>query len=179
MAHENLPVVHVINGRQKKLLQGHPWVYGNEIERVEDEIVDGELKDGPNRVISGSVLCGRAIEENLCGVEYLKPFIYNGRVYLCPDIEIMPFGVFSAGVLMGEVRKGRLVPAHHLFSALGKNFKNKICLDVEDERLTDYINGYEITVPEAKNGFAVITVNGAPLGGVKVSSGACKNHYLK
>ena len=43
MAYENLPVVHVINGRQKKLLQGHPWVYGNEIERVEGETVDGEL----------------------------------------------------------------------------------------------------------------------------------------
>ena len=43
MAHENLPVVHVINGRQKKLLQGHPGVYGNEIERVEGETVDGEL----------------------------------------------------------------------------------------------------------------------------------------
>ena len=43
MAHENLPVVHVINGRQKKLLQGHPWVYGNEIERVEGDVVDGEL----------------------------------------------------------------------------------------------------------------------------------------
>ena len=43
MATEKLPVVHVINGRQKKLLQGHPWVYGNEIERVEGEIADGEL----------------------------------------------------------------------------------------------------------------------------------------
>ena len=43
MAKETLPVVHVINGRQKKLLQGHPWVYGNEIERVEGEIVDGDL----------------------------------------------------------------------------------------------------------------------------------------
>lgn len=40
---ENLPVVHVINGRQKKLLQGHPWVYGNEIERVEGEAEDGGL----------------------------------------------------------------------------------------------------------------------------------------
>lgn len=40
---ENLPVVHVINGRQKKLLQGHPWVYGNEIERVEGETADGGL----------------------------------------------------------------------------------------------------------------------------------------
>ena len=43
MARENLPVVHVINGRQKKLLQGHPWVYGNEIERVEGETQDGGL----------------------------------------------------------------------------------------------------------------------------------------
>ena len=43
MEQKNLPVVHVINGRQKKLLQGHPWVYGNEIERVEGETVDGEL----------------------------------------------------------------------------------------------------------------------------------------
>ena len=43
MNEQNLPVVHVINGRQKKLLQGHPWVYGNEIERVEGEVVDGEL----------------------------------------------------------------------------------------------------------------------------------------
>lgn len=43
MVTENLPVVHVINGRQKKLLQGHPWVYGNEIERVEGEAEDGGL----------------------------------------------------------------------------------------------------------------------------------------
>ena len=43
MNQTNLPVVHVINGRQKKLLQGHPWVYGNEIERVEGETQDGEL----------------------------------------------------------------------------------------------------------------------------------------
>lgn len=43
MTQENLPVVHVINGRQKKLLQGHPWVYGNEIERVEGDVTDGCL----------------------------------------------------------------------------------------------------------------------------------------
>ena len=43
MEQKNLPVVHVINGRQKKLMQGHPWVYGNEIERVEGEPADGAL----------------------------------------------------------------------------------------------------------------------------------------
>ena len=40
---EGMPVVHVINGRQKKLLQGHPWVYGNEIERIQGEPQDGGL----------------------------------------------------------------------------------------------------------------------------------------
>ncbi len=119
------------------------------------------------------------ISENLESVQCLKPFVYNGKVYLCPDIEIMPFGVFSAGVCMGEVRKGRLVPSHHLFSALGKNFKNKIPLGIDDPRLDDYINGLEITVRDTPNGFGVITVLGAPLGGVKVSGGVCKNHYLK
>lgn len=43
MEQNHLPVVHVINGRQKKLIQGHPWVYGNEIERVEGECSDGGL----------------------------------------------------------------------------------------------------------------------------------------
>ena len=43
MNQKELPVVHVINGRQKKLLQGHPWVYGNEIETVEGEPEDGAL----------------------------------------------------------------------------------------------------------------------------------------
>lgn len=38
-----LAVVHVVNGRQKKLVHGHPWVYGNEIERVEGAPQDGAL----------------------------------------------------------------------------------------------------------------------------------------
>ena len=112
------------------------------------------------------------------GIEYLKPLYHNGKVYLAPDIELTEFGVFSVGVLMGEVRKGRLIPAHHLFSALGNNFKNKIYMSLDDERLMDYIGGFEIKDENAKNGWNVIILDGAPLGGVKVSGGSCKNHYL-
>ena len=118
------------------------------------------------------------IAENMEGIEYLKPLYYNGKVYLSPDIELTEFGVFSVGVLMGEVRKGRLIPAHHLFSALGNNFKNKIYMSLDDERLADYIGGFEIKDENAKNGWNVIILDGAPLGGVKVSGGSCKNHYL-
>ncbi len=34
--------VHVLSGRQKKLTLGHPWVYGNEIARVEGAPEDGD-----------------------------------------------------------------------------------------------------------------------------------------
>lgn len=118
------------------------------------------------------------IEENIEGLEYLKPLWYNGKVYLCPDIKPTEFGVFSLGVLMGEVRKGRLIPAHHLFSALGKKFKNRINMHIDDERLIPYLNGFEIKDEGAKNGWNAVILDGAALGGVKVSGGNCKNHYL-
>ena len=38
-----LPAVHVVDGRQKKLMRGHPWVYGNEIASVDGEPQDGGL----------------------------------------------------------------------------------------------------------------------------------------
>ena len=118
------------------------------------------------------------IEENIEGLEYLKPLWYNGKVYLCPDIKPTEFGVFSLGVLMGEVRKGRLVPAHHLFSALGNKFKKRINMHIDDERLIPYLNGFEIKDESAENGWNAIILDGAALGGVKVSGGNCKNHYL-
>ena len=79
---------------------------------------------------------------------------------------------------MGEVRKGRLIPAHHLFSALGKKFKKSINMHIDDERLIPYLNGFEIKDEGAENGWNAIILDGAALGGVKVSGGNCKNHYL-
>ena len=38
-----MATVHVLNGRQKKLIHGHPWVYGNEIERIEGTPENGDL----------------------------------------------------------------------------------------------------------------------------------------
>ena len=43
MPFDAMPAVHVVDGRQKKLMRGHPWVYGNEIARVEGEPEDGSL----------------------------------------------------------------------------------------------------------------------------------------
>ena len=40
-----MATVHVINGRQKKLNEGHPWIYRNEIERIEGPYEPGDAVD--------------------------------------------------------------------------------------------------------------------------------------
>ena len=106
----------------------------------------------------------------------------GGMVRLCPDCPIPEYNVLMRGVCVGEVVKGRLVPHHQLFSAYGRDFKNKIELASTDTRVADYIKGMEIDISDlhdVSDGYAVITVDGCALGGVKVSGGRAKNHYPK
>lgn len=67
---------------------------------------------------------------------------------------------------------------HHFFSAFGKYFARKIDLLPQDKELLAYLHGdtFATTLP---NGYAVVTVNGVAIGGVKVVDGVAKNHYPK
>lgn len=88
--------------------------------------------------------------------------------------------VFMAGVLIGEIQKGRLLPAHQLFSAYGDFFKIKVELSEREGDLSAYLSGEEISAPsDADNGWCVITYKGSSLGGGKISGGRIKNHYPK
>lgn len=101
-------------------------------------------------------------------------------VYLCPDIPIPPRGVFAPGVCVGTLQKRRLVPHHQLFSALGQAFRLQLPLSNGDTRVGAFLRGEEIDAPElAKNGFACVLYEGAPLGGGKAVNGRLKNHYPK
>ena len=103
-------------------------------------------------------------------------------VYLAPAFPTPTSGVFAAGVAVGTVTKGRVEPHHHLFSALGREFKRRLNLTADDPRVAAYLRGEEIDAPEllgSKNGFACVLYEGAPLGGGKLVSGRLKNHYPK
>ncbi len=102
-------------------------------------------------------------------------------VYLAPDVPIPPHGVFAAGVCVGTLQKGRLVPHHQFFSAYGKNFRRKLSLTADDPRVAAYLRGEEIPAPAlaGQNGFAALLYEGAPLGGGKAVDGRLKNHYPK
>lgn len=104
---------------------------------------------------------------------------YNGNpVFFSPSIEIKKGTAFSCGVLIGELKKNYFMPHHQFFMAMGASFKRKISLDRDSELLNRYLRGEEIPC-DCENGWAVVTVDGCTVGGVKVVSGVAKNHYPK
>ena len=103
--------------------------------------------------------------------------VRNGMVIIRPDLPVPAKGVYAAGVNVGSVTKGRMVPHHQFFSAYGAMFKNRIDLAPNDPQLAAYLHGD--TIPATFNGWGVVTVSGAPVGGVKASGGVAKNHYPK
>jgi len=113
--------------------------------------------------------------------EYDKSHIIMNKdtpTYFTPDFEVPSCTMFSHGVNIGEVRKNYILPHHQFFMAMGKNFKRKIEIGDNLELAEKYIRGLEIPA-DCGNGWAVVTLNGCPLGGAKVSSGIAKNHYPK
>lgn len=109
--------------------------------------------------------------------------IKNGEyVYLIPSVPPPPKSLFMCGVMIGEISRTRLIPAHQFFSAYGKDFKNKFELSEEEDLLERYLRGEEIEIPKSENlskGYCIVTYLGAPLGGGKAVDGRIKNHYPK
>ncbi len=105
--------------------------------------------------------------------------LYNGNpVYFTPDFPVKDGTAFACGITIGEVKKNYVQPHHQFFMGLGDSFKRQIPLSADDERLKKYLHGEEISV-DCPNGWAVVTVEGCTVGGVKVVNGTAKNHYPK
>ena len=122
-------------------------------------------------------------KENLLPFSGFVPRIVGKNLVLVPAWEnghfpVPPKSVFSAGILIGEVRGKLLFPSHQLFSALGSFFKRKVDLPFADERLFHYLRGEEIDT-DSENGWCALLYNTIPLGGGKAVNGKIKNHYPK
>ncbi len=94
------------------------------------------------------------------------------------DISLPPHSVYMAGVTLGSCEKGRLEPHHQFFSVFGGLCKRKLDLDASGKDVLRYLKGETLSC-DLPNGYGVITVNGSPLGGIKVVNGVAKNHYPK
>lgn len=129
-------------------------------------------------------LCENLKEGFEDGVEY-ELVALGGKAYLKPMIALPKYGVFAAGVCVGEMLGKKFAPHHQLFSAFGGFFKRRVLLKQRDQETTAYLKGLEINVGDREafdgkaDGWAAILVDNCPLGGGKISSGICKNHYPK
>lgn len=87
--------------------------------------------------------------------------------------------VMWAGVPLGQVTKGRLVPHHAFFSAFGHLCKRKLMLSADEARCAAYLHGETVDAEGLSDGFAALLVDGVALGGGKVVGGILKNYYPK
>ena len=119
------------------------------------------------------------LDDTLEGYSKEKVLMHKSNpVYFTPDFSVENATVFSCGITIGEIKKNYIQPHHQFFMGLGDKFKRKIDLSPESDEIKKYLHGEEFEA-NTQNGWAVVTVGGATLGGVKVVNGRAKNHYPK
>lgn len=117
------------------------------------------------------------IEDNTSIVDYTLKQIKD-TIYISPDFPIPPHSIFTAGVKLGTIEKGRIVPHHQLFTALGKYFNNKLFLDSNSDYVRKYIEG-NVIPSNTDDGWTAVFCDGCTIGGGKTVSKTLKNHYPK
>ena len=118
--------------------------------------------------------------------ENLNTFMEGSFVSFGDFLYLMPCEMISLdkikcvrpGLQLGEVRKGRFIPSHHLCMALKKeDFKRSIPLSEEEILL--FVKGETIAYNSEKGYGAMLYNEKYPIGWYKYSDGVAKNHYPK
>ena len=135
----------------------------------------------PSEAKKDAVESYRKFEKENLNVNLKGRFVTFGEnLYLLPEdmISLDKIKCIRPGLSLGEVKKGRFEPSHHLCMALKKDdFKRTISLS-EDE-IALYLTGGTIN-RDGEKGFGVMLYNEKyPIGWYKLSDGVAKNHYPK
>lgn len=109
--------------------------------------------------------------------------IRDSRVYAVSKYMTEEKGlrIIRNGLLLGELKKNRFEPSQALAMALKKEqYNNCIDLKLSDERVIKYLKGETIDVEDYKDskGWALVCVDGYPLGWGKSNGSQLKNKYL-
>lgn len=132
----------------------------------------------PNAQAMRDTDCVRAFLRECLGRDDFPIELRPDGAYIPAIPSLGESGVFSSGVKVGTVQKGRVIPHHRFFMAYGGDFINKIELTHIDGATEKYLSGETFTVGGV-HGYAAVTYHGAVLGGVKVSDNTAKNYYPK
>lgn len=113
---------------------------------------------------------------------YGKVQVIGDKAMMLPSglPSISGLGVIRAGVLMGEIKKGRIEPAHSLFISANKDeLRNVLNFDAESEEIKKYLQGLEIDINSNLNSYVGVSVNNILVGFGKCSNNKLKNKYPK
>ncbi len=119
-------------------------------------------------------------KENLCVKAEGRFVSFGDNLYLLPEemISLDKIKCVRPGLLLGEVKKGRFEPSHHLCMSLkAEDFRRTISLS--DDEIAHYLAGGTIERNEEKGFGAMLYMGKYPIGWYKLSDGVAKNHYPK
>lgn len=86
--------------------------------------------------------------------------------------------VLRSGWQLGTCKKGRFTPAQAFAMGLrSTEYRNTLLLSLEDARVLRYLKGETLDAPECADGWALVCVDGYPLGWGKCQKGRLKNKY--
>lgn len=124
------------------------------------------------------------ITEFFKGVNHTFDFsrfeISQDKLYYIPECfpEVKGLRILRCGLYVGEIKKNRFEPSQAFAMSLsGNDYENTVNLSCDDIRVTKYLKGETIEA-EGKNGWALVLVDGYPLGWGKLNNGVLKNKYL-
>lgn len=128
------------------------------------------------------------ISENMAAwIKNSRLVMFGEQLYRLPDMEVDIKGlkVQRAGLHIGEFKKQRFEPSHSLALALKLNdAKNVVKLTCDNPQTIGFFNGQSVMLSdeqaaECKKGWALVCVDGYPVGWGKVNGAQVKNHYPK
>jgi len=106
----------------------------------------------------------------------------GGRLFVPPAglPELSGLGVIRAGLLLGEIRTGRVEPAHALFlAAKPEMLRNALDFPSDSRQIRAFLHGEELETDSSLKGYAGVAVDGVLTGFGKCSGGRLKNRYPK
>lgn len=110
--------------------------------------------------------------------------VYGESLYLVPKaldrISLRGLSIVRNGLHMGEFKKNRFEPSHHLALALKPDeVKNLWDLRSQERDISRYMSGESLEVADTLDGWTLVAVDGYSLGWGKSKNGTLKNHYPK
>ncbi len=105
----------------------------------------------------------------------------DGRLFLLPEGDpggLAGLRILRAGVLAGQIRNGRFLPAHALFLALrAEDFRQRAAL--AGKELDAFLKGETVPCDPCLSGWCAVTYADHCIGFGKAVSGTLKNHLPK